>query len=156
MDEQSEAGLYPALNYQAIFEQIPAPYLVLDTNFHILAQNDAHLAVTNTQRSKTIGRSLFAVFPDNPDDSNAEGLSHLRRSLLTVIKTRQPHVLPTLKYDIKRKPGEGGGYETRYWRVVNTPVLGPDGYVLFIINQAEDITELTELRRRLGITETAE
>src|SRR5579862_4070142 len=122
-----------ALDYQKIFEQIPGLYLILSTDFVIVAQNDSHLRATNTSRSKTVGRSLFEVFPDNPNDSAADGLSHLRRSLLAVIKTRQPNELPVLKYDIQRPLEKGGGYETRYWRVVNTPVLDADGYVALII-----------------------
>jgi len=141
-----------AIDYQTIFEQIPGLYLILSTDFIILAQNDAHLRATNTTRSQTIGRLLFEVFPDNPNDSAADGLSHLRRSLPAVLKTRRPNELPVLKYDIQRPLDKGGGYETRYWRVVNTPVLDTDGYVSLIINQAEDITELAELRIRLGIT----
>src|ERR1700759_4680568 len=118
-----------ALDYQKIFEQLPGLYLIMSTDFIVLAQNDAHLRATNTSRSKTIGRSLFEVFPDNPNDSAADGLSHLRRSLLTVIKTRQANELPVLKYDVQRPLEKGGGYEPRYWRVVNTPVLDSDGYV---------------------------
>jgi PAS domain-containing protein len=152
MTDTRDRAKSTALDYQKIFEQIPGLYLILSTDFIILAQNEAHLRATHTSRAKTIGQSLFEVFPDNPNDSNADGLSHLRRSLLKVIKTREADELPTLKYDVKRPLGAGGGYESRYWRVVNTPVLDADGYVAFIINQAEDITELTELRNRLGIT----
>ena len=150
MTETRDRAKITALDYQRIFEQVPGLYLILSTDFVILAQNEAHLRATLTSRSKTIGQSLFEVFPDNPNDSNADGLSHLRRSLLRVIKTREPDELPTLKYDIKRPLDQGGGYAIRYWRVVNTPVLDADGYVAFIINQAEEITELTELRARLG------
>ena len=32
-------------------------------------------------------------------------------------------------------------------RVINTPILGDDGYVRWIINRAEDVTELVELRQ---------
>ncbi len=151
MTEQSNRRQLVSLDYRVIFERIPSPYLVLDPSFTILAQNDAYARVTNTRREDTVGRLLFEVFPDNPNDSNAEGLSALRQSLLHVLKTRAANEMPVLKYDIKQPVSQGGGYTRRYWRVVNTPVLGADGYVSCIINQADDITELTDLRQRLGI-----
>jgi hypothetical protein len=35
----------------------------------------------------------------------------------------------------------------RRWAISNTPILGKDGYVHWIINRAEDVTELVELRK---------
>jgi hypothetical protein len=32
--------------------------------------------------------------------------------------------------------------------VTNSPILGEDGYVRWIINRAEDVTELVELREK--------
>ena len=83
---------------------------------------------------------MFEVFPDNPNDSGADGLSGLRASLTRVMKTREADVMPVLKYAIQRRHSDGT-YEDRYWRVTNTPVIGPDGFVKLIINVAEDVTE---------------
>jgi PAS domain-containing protein len=128
------------------FEQSPRPCLVLDGNFTLVAQNAAHAAATMTKREDTLGRSLFEVFPDNPNDSNADGLSQLRQSLLNVLKTRAPDMIESLKFDIEHPDG---GFEVRYWRVVNTPVLGEDGFVRWIINSVDDITELALLRENV-------
>jgi PAS domain-containing protein len=135
--------LQPA-DFDRLLAQDGAPSMVLDSAFRIVAQNDAHMRVTMTKAENTVGKSLFEVFPDNPNDSNAAGLADLRRSLVTVIRTRAPDVMPTLKYDIKRPASEGGGFEMRYWRVTNTPILGEDGFVRYIVNRAEDVT--AELR----------
>jgi PAS domain-containing protein len=124
-------------DFDRILQQGTGPGMIVDSAFRIVAQNDAHMRVTMTRREDTVGKSLFEVFPDNPNDSNAEGLSDLRRSLVTVIRTRQVDVMPVLKYDIKRP---GGDFEVRYWRVTNTPILGADGFVHFIINRADDVT----------------
>jgi len=133
------------LDFRSLFEAAPQPYLVLDAAFNVVAVNDAHLAATMTTRQSVIGRHLFAVFPDNPADRYAEGLNTLRNSLLRVLKTRKPDHMPPLRYAIERRQG-GVGYEERYWDVVNTPVLGEDGYVKWILNAASDITELVKLR----------
>jgi len=60
-----------------------------------------------------------------------------------VLKTRAADILPPFRYDVQ---GARGPFETRWWRVTNSPILGEDGYVRWIINRAEDVTELVELR----------
>ena len=54
-----------------------------------------------------------------------------------------------IRGDIERPMAEGGGFDVRYWRVVNTPVLGEDGFVRWIINSVDDITELALLRENV-------
>jgi PAS domain-containing protein len=133
-------------DFVAFFNKSPRLCLILDANFTLIAQNEAHAAATMTKPEDTIGHSLFEVFPDNPNDATADGLSYLRRSLLNVLKTRAEDIIETLKFDIERPLSEGGGFDVRYWRVVNTPVLGEDGFVRWIVNSVDDITELTLLR----------
>lgn len=128
----------------AIFEKLPGMCLVLDTSFNIVAQNDAHEAATLTKREDTVGRYLFEVFPDNPNERDAEGLTQVYGSLLAVLRNRAPHKIEAVKYDIAR---EKGGYEVRYWSITNTPVLGEDGFVRWIIDTAEEVTELIALKR---------
>jgi PAS domain-containing protein len=124
----------------ALCEQMSGMCLILDPGFVILAQNDAHCRATMTRRENTVGKLLFEVFPDNPRDSGAGGLSDLRRSLIKVLKTRAPDTMPLLHYDIARP--RDGKFEERWWRVVNTPILDADGFVHLIVNHAEDVTEL--------------
>jgi PAS domain S-box-containing protein len=131
-------------DYRAVFEKTPAPYLVIDAKFDIVAVNDAYLAATMTARDEIVGRSLFAVFPDNPGDSAPDGVQNLRASLLTVMKSRAPDRMRIQKYDIARRGA--GGFEVRYWSPLNIPVLGADGYVKWIIHAVEDVTERADMR----------
>jgi PAS domain-containing protein len=124
------------LDYELIFQQMPGLCLLLDPAFTIIAQNEQHARITETQ---AVGQNLFAAFPDNPNDSGAMGLAKQRQSLLKVLKTRQPDTLPMLRYDFK--PARGP-FLIRYWSVVNAPILGEDGYVRWILIRAEDVTEL--------------
>ncbi len=133
-------------DYAALFEKTPGLYLVLDTSFVIVAANDAYCAATMTVRADIVGRPLFQVFPDNPGDSSADGVQNLRASLLKVLKTRAPDRMAIQKYDIERRGI--GGFETRYWSPFNIPILGPDGYVKWIIHTVEDVTELAVERDR--------
>ena len=136
-----------AMNYllsgselEQVFDTLPALCLVLDPAFKIVAQNRAHAQATMTKPESTLGKLVFEVFPDNPNDSAADGLSDLRASLTKVMKTREADTMPVFKYAIQRRHSDGT-FEDRYWRVTNTPVIGPDGFVTLIINVAEDVTE---------------
>lgn len=56
---------------------------------------------------------------------------------------------------MKRRPeSEGGGFEERYWKPVNTPVLA-GGRVAYIIHAVEDVTELVGLEHLRGDNEQA-
>ncbi len=51
--------------------------------------------------------------------------------------------MPIIRFDVQPALG---GFEKRYWAVTNTPILGDDGFVRWIIIRAEDATELMLLR----------
>lgn len=136
-------GIENKLFYQRLFETSPGLYLVLDTALTIVTASDAYLNATNTKREVIKGRYLFDVFPDNPDDPAADGVSNLQASLRYVLRHARTHKMELQKYDIKR---EDGTFEERYWRPVNTPVLNNDGVVEYIIHQVEDVTEMKRLR----------
>ncbi len=135
------------IDYEQVFKLMPGMCLVLDPGFTILAQNQDHAMATLTLSRNVVGQNLFAAYPDNPDHSAADGVATVRASLLRVLKTRLKDVMPVIRYDVK---GIRGGYQPRYWAITNTPILGKDGYVQWIINRAEDVTELTELRAAAG------
>lgn len=67
-----------------------------------------------TRREEILGRGIFEVFPDNPDDPAATGVSNLRTSLERVRKRSVPDTMAVQKYDIRRPAEEGGGFEVRY------------------------------------------
>jgi hypothetical protein len=50
---------------------------------------------------QVVGRSLFEVFPDNPDDPLADGVNNLFASLMTEGKTGRPHAMAMQRYDIR-------------------------------------------------------
>jgi PAS domain S-box-containing protein len=47
---------------------------------------------------------------------------------------------------VVRPAADGGGFEERHWSPRNTPVLGPDRRVAYIIHQVEDVTEQIRLQ----------
>ncbi len=133
-------------DFQAWFQAAPGLYLVLTPTLHIAGVSDAYLRATMTTRSAILGKGIFEVFPDNPDDPAATGVNNLRASLQRVLATGQPDAMAVQKYDVRR-PDPEGGFEERYWSPLNSPVLGPDGEVRFIIHRVEDVTEFVRLKQ---------
>ncbi len=135
------------LDFKRVFESTPGLFLILSPSLKIIAVSDAYLRATMTKREEILGRTIFDVFPDNPADAGATGVSNLRASLSRVLKNRVPDAMAVQKYDIRRPESEGGGFEERYWSPVNHPVIGPTGDVTYIIHRAEDVTEFIHLKQ---------
>lgn len=134
--------------YDDVFKSLPGLYLLLDPNLKILSASDAYLSATMTHREAIVGRNLFEVFPDNPDDPEATGVSNLRASLETVLAERRTHTMAIQRYDI-RKAGTDE-FEQRFWSPQNLPVFGPDGEVSCIIHGAQDVTQMVRMGQAEG------
>ncbi len=137
----------PSPDFRTLFESAPGLYLVLTPGLKIVAVSEAYLRATMTKREGILGRGIFDVFPDNPDDPAATGVSNLRASLNRVLENRVADAMPVQKYDIRRPEAEGGGFEERFWSPVNSPVFGENGEVADIIHRVEDVTEFVRLKR---------
>jgi len=140
-----EIAAPPAPNFRELFESAPGLYLVLLPDFRIAAVSDAYLAATMTRREEILGRGIFDVFPDNPDDHGATGVSNLRASLQRVRDLCRVDAMAVQKYDVRRPLSEGGEFEVRHWSPVNSPVLNAEGELTYIIHRVEDVSELVRL-----------
>ncbi|HXM59101.1 MAG TPA: ATP-binding protein [Candidatus Dormibacteraeota bacterium] len=146
-DCEPASGASYVPDFQALFESAPGLYLVLTPDLWIAGASDAYLRATMTSRQAITGRPLFDVFPDNPDDREASGVRNLRASLERVLRARVADAMPLQKYDIRRPADQGGGFEERFWSPINSPVLGPDGEITYIIHRVEDVTEFVRLKQ---------
>jgi signal transduction histidine kinase/ActR/RegA family two-component response regulator len=132
-------------DFRELFEATPGLYLVLSPELRIVAVNDAYCRATMTRREDIVGRHLFEVFPDNPAEVGATGVSNLRASLERVVRFKRPDKMAIQKYDIRRPDEQGGGFEERHWSPLNIPVLGARNELKWIIHRVEDVTELVRL-----------
>ena len=135
-------------DFRLLFESAPGLYLVLTPDLQIVAVSEAYLRATMTQRADILGRGLFDVFPDNPDDPAASGVTNLRASLDRVRAQRVADPMAVQKYDIRRPESEGGGFEERFWSPTNSPVLDEKGVLVYIIHRVEDVTEFVRLKAK--------
>lgn len=141
----------PGPDFRLLFESAPGLYLVLSLDLRVVAASDDYLRATMTTRDGIVGRNLFDVFPDNPDDPSATGVRNLRDSLDRVRHLRKPDTMAVQKYDIRRPASEGGGFEERYWSPVNSPIFSAGGELAYIVHQVVDVTHLRELNERLQL-----
>lgn len=124
---------------QAGFEMSAHPYLLLDPRpgLHIVDVNEAYVRATMVSRAGVAGERLFEVFPDNPDDPRADGVSNLYNSLCIAAETTHPHEMSIQKYDVRNPTGM---FIRRFWKLINTPIFDDDGKLLFILHGVEDVT----------------
>jgi PAS domain-containing protein len=125
--------------FQPEFDVSPHPYMLLDPGpgLHIVDINDAYARATFTSRNDVVGRSLFEIFPDNPDDELADGVSNLYTSLRTVVRTGQPHAMSVQRYDIRDLQGQ---FVERYWQPINSPIHDRDGLLIYLLHHVQDVT----------------
>jgi PAS domain-containing protein len=133
-------------DFEALFAACPNPYLILDPDLVIVAVNDAYCRATMTKRDEILGRGVFDVFPDNPDDRETTGTGNLHASLMRVLEYGRPDAMAVQKYDIRKPASQGGAFEVRYWSPLNTPVLDDAGAAKWIIHYVEDVTEIMHKR----------
>jgi len=141
------------IDFRVLFEASPEILLVLlpdAPKFTMVAATDARLEATHTTREGTLGRGLFEVFPDNPDDTDATGTNNLRASLERVIATRAADTMAVQKYDIR---GPDGQFQSKYWSPKNIPILSESGEVAYIIHRVVEVTELVAAHERGGAME---
>ena len=124
---------------QRIFRGIPGLFLILkpDRDFTIVGASDDYLRATHTD-SRIFGRPVFDVFPDNPDQPDANGVRNLRASLERVMAHRIQDKIPLQRYDLRLPADLGGGFQERYWIPINAPIFGDNGEVEYIIHRVED------------------
>ncbi|WP_433462040.1 PP2C family protein-serine/threonine phosphatase [Spirillospora sp. CA-128828] len=132
------------IDYAALFAATPSPYLVLDPDLVIVEANQAYLDATARTRQDLIGQHLFEALPVNPADPESSRVrTTLNASLHRVLASRQPETTAVLKYDLPLG-NPPGAFGERWWSVINTPVLGPDGQVMWVIHRVEDVTEYVQ------------
>ncbi len=144
------------IDYAAVFDAGPTPYLVLDTDFVIVEANRAYCDVVGRRRDDLIGRPMFEAFPTNPADASGDGVANLRASMERARDTGQPDTMAVQKYDIE--VAGSGEFVERYWSPMNIPVLGDDGRTRLILHRTEEVTDYVrergeEFRRRVAEVE---
>lgn len=151
------SGTVISPDFKRVFEASPGCYLLLQPNapvFTIVGVTDTYTHATNTKRENIVGKGLFEVFPDNPNDTHVTGEKNLSASLMRVLQHKKIDFMKIQKYDILEDPTKSQKFEVRYWSPDNSPVLGDNEEVLYIIHHVTDVTGREKLIHMFGETET--
>lgn len=127
------------LNFRKLLDNILTPYMVMDPDLVIIYANKAYLDSVERSLDEIAGKYIFESFPDGDD--------RMARARDTFLKTLDGE--PTrLERQFFEHEHADGTVSTKCWQYVQTPYFGSDDEVLYIVQQAEDITEAVALERR--------
>ena len=145
------------LDFGAVFEASPNPYMVVDRELRYVAVNKAYCEATHRTRESLIGTPLLEQFPHDPTSPKNTQARRLADSLRDVFATGKADVLPLIHYRIEID----GAYEDIYWSATHSPVFGADGRVDYVLQHTVNVTQLqrnrtTNLQIERGILDRAE
>lgn len=132
-------------DFEALFDASPYPYLLISAaDLTIIGANSAYLRAVGRSAESLIGRHIFDAFPPNPSDEESTNIEVVRASIERAIATRLPDNTPFIRYAV---PCADGNFEERFWSAVHTPVLDRNGEVMFVSQNAIDVTALYTFNR---------
>ena len=134
------------LDFEAVFNSLPAPLLVMDRDFNIVACNRAFLDATGRSPDTLIGIKFFTAFP-----SAGESRHIVQDSLERVRDKGVVDVLPSVSYAV----AINGRTEERLWSCTNVPVRDKNGQVAFLLKNTQDISELQASKGLAGLPSAA-
>ncbi|HVG42774.1 MAG TPA: PAS domain-containing protein [Chitinophagaceae bacterium] len=137
------------VDFKSVFTSIPGSNVLVlpdHPNFTIVAVSDEYLHVAGRSKEELMGKGLFEAFPNNPDDPNQISEKTVRASLEYVKSHKEAHHLPIQRYDVSNG---NGIFEERYWSASTKPILSEDGEVVYLLHNAQDVTE--KLKKEQGI-----
>ncbi|MDQ6702541.1 MAG: PAS domain-containing protein [Pseudomonadota bacterium] len=134
------------LDFEAVFNSLLTPFLVMDREFNIVASNQAFLDATARLREELIGINTFTALP-----AAGESRQMLQDSLERVRDKGVVHVLPS----VSQVCVVNGRTEERLWCCTHVPVRDKNGHVAFLLENAQDISELHSSKGLAGLPSAA-
>jgi PAS domain S-box-containing protein len=122
-----------ALDFEAIFESLPTPLLLMDRDFTIVAMNQTFCNTNGVSRDELTGQNIFAAFP-----AGKESRWLLQQSFERAREQGVVDVVPLVSY----AHVVNGRAEERLWSCTHIPVRDKTGQVAFLLKNAHDISEL--------------
>ncbi|MEV0170513.1 SpoIIE family protein phosphatase [Streptomyces sp. NPDC050803] len=133
------------IDYRAVFQALPGMVALLTPDLVYADANEDFTRLAGRSHDQLIGRYIFDVFPENPNDPAAAGMRDVKASMDRVVATAERDTMALQRYDVV-DPTRPGHWRERYWSPVNAPVIGPDGQVALIVHRVEEVTELIRAR----------
>lgn len=129
------------LNWQKIFQQLPVALTIFkanDSDYIMIDATDYHLLNVKIKRDDFIGRKMFDLFPDVSGNKEK-----VKECIKNAVDSKSICKSEIIRYDIPVE--ETGKYETKYWTLDFSPIIGDTGEVEFVVQHSMDITNLINL-----------
>jgi PAS domain S-box-containing protein len=139
-----DPGRASPLDFRALFDNLPNAYVIVDRGLEIVHANAKYLQATMTTLDDIVGQRIFDVFPES---------GQRRRRFEAAFRKAfdgEENVVPFQQYGIRRPAAAGDGYAALYWSCTHTPIRDADGRTAFVIQHAQDVTDLYHLREELS------
>lgn len=142
-----DAGLVDVgrVDFAAVFAAQPTAYLVLSPELVIVEANEAYLRLLGRTRQELLGRPVFEAFPPAPGALDEQGRNPLQLSFERARDSGLADQMPVFHYDVADPVT--GELVQRFWSLISSPVLGPDGRALLVLQRVEDVTDYVSDRR---------
>ncbi|MBU2018872.1 MAG: PAS domain S-box protein [Bacteroidetes bacterium] len=138
-----------------IFKNSSHPIFLLNTDdpfFTVLDANQSFLDISNRKVTELIGKGIFEVFPENPENTNTLNQHSIRAALYGIIEGKPKDVVDEFRYDIQSE--DKSAFLTRYWQTTLSPIKDKTGKVQFILVEPVDITQRTQAENKLKNSES--
>lgn len=107
------------------------PAIILDPGpgLKIVSANEAFTTESGLSNGQLVGRRFYDEFPENPETSKSECISHTFHSINQMTTLKEPQILTHQRYDIANSDGV---FVECYWRMEFRPLLCVNEQVKFI------------------------
>jgi len=133
-------------HWSDLLNATPIPTIILKANhptYNVVFVNEAYLSFINSSREEIIGNSLINLLHAY---LNSAGIDEVIQILQDVSHHKVVQKQSIVKFEFKAP--QTGDVTVKYVDVFNTPFLGEDNKVEFIIRTINDVTEIIEAQQR--------
>ncbi len=128
------------IDYRQLFDDLPMPYMILDTELRFVSANRAYLKATNSKLEDLIGQYIFDAFPDTPERIE------LFRPAFERAARGETNRVERECYILADEDAEGGKREV-WWTTHQFPLYDTEGNIIGMVQKAEDVTVHVEAER---------
>ncbi|WP_139925476.1 PAS domain-containing protein [Hymenobacter sp. DG01] len=137
-----------SLDFQLLFEVLPAPHLVLTPTLQVAALNEAMCQLLARPREALVGQPALAVLPAQTDSPE---LDRWQTALQQVLEHQTTSRLDALRYQLPARTA-GQAPTTHYAQVLLKPVLSPAGELRCILVRVLDVTAQVQAEQQMQLS----
>ena len=129
------------IDYDRMFHELPAGYMVLDMDMRFMDMNAAYLQSVARTREDLIGSPVFEAFPEH-----GERLETFRAAFARALAGEANSVVRQ-PFTLHRTDADGGGSSTVFWTCHHIPVYDKNGVQCGMLQRAENVTAEVDAER---------